>query len=378
MVQRVTRAEAFLGLLEPGGDVPYLMIDAGGRPRWAFPSSTTEVLRSSMTVYTPGTARAVAAWFGARLLLEMGLGQFLPGRHRRCEFLLGEMLSTVSGCATPHFAVASSFDGNRCVVGVIDQDGVSRAFAKVARAGDQRAVRRLTTEAEILGRLSGSVGSVRVPQVLHVGALGDYFALTLTSVTGQPGFHPARLGHRRAAAAAEIFSFRGETTTLAHHLEVTADHPTWERRLDDVRAATAAVADIPMASGVVHGDFAAWNLLEDRGRIGIVDWEQARFDGLPFWDLWHFSVQAAALARSSGALRAIRGAIRGRGMLADTMRWYATRCDIPAGLAPDVLLVYLVTTGIGLIGAASRGAADARRALAFRGRLLDDAVGALS
>jgi hypothetical protein len=40
--------------------------------------------------------------------------------------------------------------------------------------------------------------------------------------------------------------------------------------------------------------------------------------------------------------------------------------------------VYLVTTGIGLIGAASNGAIDAHRALAFRGRLLDEALEALS
>jgi tRNA A-37 threonylcarbamoyl transferase component Bud32 len=378
MVQPVTRTEAFLGLLEPDGEAPYLLIDSGGPPRWAFPSSTTEVLRSSMTVYTPGTARAVAAWYGARFLVGARLGRLLPGRRRHCDFRLAEVLSAVSGCPTPHFAVASSFDGSRCVVGIIDEQGVSKAFAKVARARDEGAVQRLTAEAEILDRLSGSVGSVRVPRVLHVGAVADYFALTVTGVTGRPGLHPARLGRRRAAAAAEVFSVRGKNTTLGDHLEITVDHPAWARRLDDVRAVTEAVADVTVASGVVHGDFAAWNLLADRGRMGIVDWEQARFDGLPFWDLWHFSVQAAALARSSGALRSIRDAIRGRGMLAETIRWYAARCDVPAGLAPDVLLVYLVTTGIGLIGAASNGAIDAHRALAFRGRLLDEALEALS
>jgi hypothetical protein len=109
-----------------------------------------------------------------------------------------------------------------------------------------------------------------------------------------------------------------------------------------------------------------------------VDWEQARFAGLPFWDAWHFTVQAASLARSSGALRAIREAIRGYGALAETLRRYAERCDVPAGISSDVLLVYLVETGIGLIEAASHGAIDARQALAFRGRLLDEAIGVLS
>lgn len=374
----VRRSDAFLGLLQPGGDAPYLVIHDGDRPRWAFPTSSTNVLRASMAVYTPGTVRALTAWYGAGLLLGAGLGRLLPGRRGLARFSLSEQLSTLSGCAAARFAVASSFDGTRCVVGIIDEAGVSRAFAKIARSDDGPATERLRAEAAILDRLAGSVGDVRVPRVLHVGEVEDHFALVMTSVGGQPGVHPSRLGRRRAEAAAEIFAIEGKTTSLGEHLELDVEHPAWSRRLGAVRNATDAVADVPVPSGVVHGDFAAWNLLEDRGRVGIVDWEQARFDGLPFWDLWHFSVQAAALARSSGALRAIREAIRGRGTLAATMRRYAERCGVPDGLAPDVLLVYLVTTGIGLIQAASRGASDARSALAFRGRLLDEALEVLT
>ncbi len=378
MSSSVIRADAFLGLFERGGDVPYLVIDDGDRPRWAFPVSPTNVLRSSMAVYTPGTAKAVAGWYGAGLAVGAGFGRLLPGRRNAVRLSLASTLSTIAACPDAHFAVASSFDGHRCVVGIIDASGTPRAFAKIAWSHDEAAADRFRTEAQVLEHVSGSLTGVRVPRLLHIGTLGDHFALVVTAVPGKPGLHPSRLGRRRIDAATEIFSMRGPGTSLDEHLNIVVADPGWAQRLRDVRGATEAIADLPLASGLVHGDFASWNLLEDRGRVGIVDWEQARFAGLPFWDPWHFTVQAASLARSSGALRAIREAIRGYGALAETLRWYAERCDVPAGISSDVLLVYLVETGIGLIDAASLGATDARQALAFRGRLLDEAMEVLT
>jgi hypothetical protein len=378
MSSSMMEADPFLGLFERGGDVPYLVIDDGDRPRWAFPVSPTNVLRSSMAVYTPGTAKAVAGWYGAGLAVGAGFGRLLPGRRSAVRLSHARTLSTIAACPDAHFAVASSFDGHRCVVGIIDGSGIPRAFAKIAWSDDEAAVDRFRTEAQVLEHVSGSLASVRIPRLLYIGSLGDHFALVVTAVPGKPGLHPSRLGPRRIDAATEIFSLRGPRTSLGEHLNMVVTDPAWAGRLRDVRGATEAIADLPLASGLVHGDFAPWNLLEDRGRVGIVDWEQARFAGLPFWDPWHFIVQAGSLARSSGALRAIREAIRGHGALAETLRRYAERCDVPAGISSDVLLVYLVETGIGLIKAASQGAVDARHALAFRARLLDEAMGVLT
>jgi hypothetical protein len=370
----VTGKQEFLGLLERGGDTPYLVISDEGRPRWAFPTSPTSVLRASMAVYTPGTARAVAAWYGAGAIAAVGLGTLLPGRRRSVHLPLTDALSRIAGIGEAHLAVASSFQGDRCVVAIIDSTGRPRAFAKIAPIEDAGAAERLQTEARTLERVSAAVTHVRVPSVLHLGTLGRHLALVVTVVPGRPGFHPSRLSWRRADAAAEIFSVRGPSTTIDEHLALDVTDPAWRRRLAEVRAATRAVADVPLATGIVHGDFAAWNLLEYRGRVGIVDWEQARFDGLPFWDLWHFVVQAAGLARSSGSLRAVREAIRGRGPLVQTLDRYAEMCEVPSGIATDILLVYLLRTALGLIDAAELGAGDARRGLAFRTRLLDEAL----
>ncbi|HMR29773.1 MAG TPA: phosphotransferase [Geminicoccaceae bacterium] len=43
---------------------------------------------------------------------------------------------------------------------------------------------------------------------------------------------------------------------------------------------------------IEHGDFAPWNLRLDRGRLRLLDWEDARIPGLPLQDLigWHLAV----------------------------------------------------------------------------------------
>jgi hypothetical protein len=45
---------------------------------------------------------------------------------------------------------------------------------------------------------------------------------------------------------------------------------------------------------VVHGDLAGWNLLRPDQGWAVVDWENARFEIDPMWDLAHFVVQQGA------------------------------------------------------------------------------------
>jgi len=364
----------FLGLLEPSCDVPYLLVSDGGRLRWAFPAANPSLLRASMAVYTPGTARGITAWYAARVASRAGLSRVIPARRGTLHAPLSRSFATVMGLDEIHLSVASSFDGRRCVVGILDAQGRSRGFAKIAMSSDPDAVARLRREAEVLQRLSGMIESVDIPRVIHVGRLGEFEVMVVTPITGHPGLRPSRLTRKQIEAAVDLFSFRGLPTTIGQHLDIEASQPEWTHRVEAVRAATAAVADRPITSGLVHGDFAAWNLLERRGRLGIVDWEQAQFDGLPFWDLWYYSVQAAVISRSTGALQRVRAAIRGKGPLGDILSRYAARLHIPSDLAPHVLLVFLARTGGPLIDRARAGAPDARRGVPLWMRFLDETL----
>jgi len=177
-------------------------------------------------------------------------------------------------------------------------------------------------------------------------------------------------------AAASVFAVRAGKAQLAQWMEeLELSDARWSRRAEAVQAVVNEQIDCSAPTGLVHGDFAPWNVLDHTDLVGIVDWEQARFDGLPFWDLWHFPVQTASLARSSSADRAIHRALQRRGPLWSAVRTYAQPCDVSEELAIPVLLVYLVMTGANLIHKTGVGGADAIRSLIHRARLLDEALG---
>jgi Phosphotransferase enzyme family len=363
----------FLGLLDEPGRTPYLVISSGGRPRWALPASNGRVLRSAISVYTPGTLRGVAAWYGARGLTHVGLTGLLPGQRRSGRPPLAESLQRITGVDPIEVAVASSNDGERCVLAILDRSGRAQSFAKVALTSESP--ESLRHEAQVLRSVSNKLAHVVVPSVLYSGPLEGLEALVLTAVPGRPSLNPARLSERRVQAAASVFSIRGGSAGLAEamgSIDVADAH--WSKQAEVVAAIVSERVDIPAPTGLVHGDFAAWNVLDHADLVGVIDWERARFDGLPFWDLWHFPVQAASLARSTLADRAIHRALQRRGPLWSAVQRYARACDVSDEFALPVLLVYLVTTGVELIESKRAGKADAIRSLRYRARLLDDAL----
>jgi aminoglycoside phosphotransferase (APT) family kinase protein len=217
---------------------------------------------------------------------------------------------------------------------------------------------------------------VEIPSVLYLGPVENFEVLVITPIAGRPRFDASTLTRRRVEAAGQIFSLRGPTTTISEHLGFQVDDAGWDRRRIAVLSVTERTADAPVPSGLVHGDFAPWNVIDDGRRVGLIDWEYSRPDGLPFWDLWHFAVLTAVSVGSDRMRRSILRAAGGEGRLAEAIARYAEASGVPARLAPDVLLVYLVRQGATVLEQARSGATDARRGLEPWTRLLDEIIDA--
>jgi aminoglycoside phosphotransferase len=376
MSKPTTPEGGLLGLLEPGGDVMYLVFSESGRTRFAFPSPNSKVLRASMAAYTPTTTRALTAWKIAGAAATTGFGALLPGRRAALRPRLGSLFSQITGMSETYVSVASSFHGDRCVLGLIDRRGRHLGFAKVAPTKNAAAVERLENEVERLRWLDGKLVGIRIPKVLHMGRHEEFEVLVVTPIVGRSRFNASRLTPRRIEAAAHIFSLRGSGTTISDHLDFIIDDDEWDDRRSAVRSATERAADRLLPSGLLHGDFAPWNLIEDGERLGVIDWEHAQLGGLPFWDLWHFAVLTAISIRSVRMRRSILDALRGEGRLAAAIARYARICEVPAWIAPDVLLVYLFRQGALVRERARSGANDARRAMDPWAELLDESLAA--
>jgi hypothetical protein len=365
-----TGSPEFLELFRPEGSASYLILFADGRPRWVLPLGGRRVLRTAMAVYTPVTRRGLAAWYGARAMASCGLGGLLPGRRLAARPPLMDSVSPLVGLGTGHVAAASSFDGRRSVLCFIDDSARIRAFVKLAWSDHHaEALRR---EANALQRLAGTT-SIRVPRLIFSGELEGFETLILTPVAGRPRLRPGSLGRivRTSVAVFRLGAERGPLSASIPWMETNRDE--WRRLVVETRAAIEPWGERPVPLGVVHGDFAPWNLLEAGRSVGVVDWEEARFDGLPFWDLWHYAVQTAALTRRPRSSRAIHRAIRGEGPLWHALRSYAADLGVPIELARVILPLYLAVTGPQLAGDGARS----DDADAFRRRLLEEALEAL-
>jgi hypothetical protein len=367
----------FLELFRPEGSASYVVLSTDGRPRWVLPLAGRRVLRSAMAVYTPVTLRGLAAWHGARALVSCGFGRLLPGRRLSARPPLMDSVSQLIGIESGHVAAASSFDGERGVLCLIDDSARVRAFVKLAWSDQHE--ESLRREAETLQRLKGMPDTVRLPRVIFSGELEGFATLVMTPVTGRPRLRPARLGGRLVETAASIFRFGEGSRRLADALsEAQTDHPEWSRLFKETRDAIEPWGERLVPVGLVHGDFAPWNVLAGEQSLGVVDWQEARFNGLPFWDIWHYAVQTAALARSSWSAKALHRAIQSEGPLWSALQRYASSTDVPVDLARLILPLYLATTGARLATNGPPAQRDQAEGLALRVRLLDEALEALS
>ncbi|MBA2724811.1 MAG: phosphotransferase [Actinobacteria bacterium] len=95
--------------------------------------------------------------------------------------------------------------------------------------------------------------------------------------------------------------------------------------------------------GPTHGDFAPWNLLKAKDDWVLLDWESATPEGEPFWDVFHFIVQGAALLGKPSTEQIFRG-LGGKGWVGAALQAYATAAGLQMNDAPKAFRVYLTHT----------------------------------
>jgi aminoglycoside phosphotransferase (APT) family kinase protein len=102
--------------------------------------------------------------------------------------------------------------------------------------------------------------------------------------------------------------------------------------------------DARRGEGFAHGDFAPWNLLETDQGLVLLDWESAREDAPPFFDLCHFLVQSHTLLGQPSWEHLVNGFRRGDGWVGAAVRAYADGAELSAEEAMAALESYLLTT----------------------------------
>ncbi len=187
---------------------------------------------------------------------------------------------------------------NRWILG-IEQSGRLGVVAKCGAPDDQGLVK----EADLLRALAGSAGPYRVPEVVHSGLVDGRFVLAMKAV-------PAL------------------RTKIAPSLETIA------------AIATSLTRGVTTSGPLVHGDLAPWNLVVHEGTTWLLDWEAARRERAPMWDLAHYTIRLGALVGRLSVLDVYRLLTMPGGVGA---RHLSDIGEDP-GDATDHLRAYLVTS----------------------------------
>jgi thymidylate kinase len=293
--------------------------------RWVLPRAPRAVAASGLLVYQPINLRARAGWEAARLMARLGMFRLLPGGGAPPEPVRAALAPHVGARST--LSVARTNHPGRYVALVIGPRGECQGVGKVAT--DEVGRRALRVEARAVVELGPELSDpLSAPEIAALDDSVLLYRMAAWSPRARPWMLPADI-----AGALGCF----------------------------YRAGTQARG----GSGLSHGDFAPWNLLRTRRGWVVIDWEDARRDAPPFYDVWHFLVQGHALLRRPRE-RALFDGLNGRGWVGDALRAYAEGAGLHPVEARRWLPVYLEASKAGLDPAKRDGAAGLRA----RARLL--------
>jgi hypothetical protein len=337
--------------------------------RWVVPLDSPRMATAGLSIYRPKSLREVLAWYGARramsILVLSPCGTDGVGLRRELAAALGRSL----GRRDLVFAVAVP-QPDRATVAAITPSGQVLAFGKLAAS--EAAGIRIEREHTALRMIRPQIpsGVIHVPDVLFRGVLEGVETLLVSPVGGRPEAVPGRLRPRYLRALASLVRQTGARPL--HHLlpQPAPIDAAWSSLVAVASERLAVRGDRPVCPALVHGDFAPWNLAVHGSGVAAYDWEDAAEEGAPFWDLWHYAVQSAALLGHWGVEDLVDAAARLRGRLGRAIRSYAGAARVPVELAAPVLAAYLAASDsvVGRHGELSRP--DRRHGLQFRARVL--------
>ena len=281
-----------------------------GSGRWLLPTTPRKAALTSVRIYHPMTLKGLIGWEAARAAAWAGGFRLLPGSGSipaEVTLLLNE-----HGIEYSALALARANHPRRFLALVLDRSFSCCGVAKMAF--DDRGRAALTKEAGGI-RAADRVlsGAVRVPRLVKE-APG---LLVLEPVRWLSRLRPWRL-------PAEVAYALG----------------AYSREQSDAHGGGTAA----------HGDFAPWNLLRARAGWVLLDWEHSSLDRPPFFDLWHYLVQAHSLLGHPSERSLLDGLRGSQGWVRTAVTEYARGLSRPSEEAIRFFDDYLEASVRQLVG----------------------------
>lgn len=248
------------------------LIPSGADYRWIFPTYNKSVFKF-VRKWQPYSVKGKVQWILLLLFYRFGLLDFLPNIVKttiQAPDLMRSSCTYVGTIGIYQKLVISDIRNNLLI--------------KVA-VGD-RAPDKIRDEYQVLNELSQS--PLNCPKVLNHNEELNYFAQTI-----QPGkLTRACFNDKHIAILNQMPS-----GVILNSLEQIM--PDWIDLIENHSFIKPVFhyLTIPFDTKLTfqHGDFCPWNILAYRGQYQLIDFEEARNNGLPLYDYLYFHVRQAQL-----------------------------------------------------------------------------------
>jgi hypothetical protein len=275
-------------------------------PRWFIPLEAAAVSSAAFNLYTPARLSARLIRSAARALASM----HLPIWYRDQIVIAQRQPSPLESAAQRWFPGASLFvalsagapEGARnrkASAAIIDASGKLLAFLKIADSGLSRHLQQ--NEAAMLRALPEAASRLSLPRLIAAEEIDGVFVTAQTPLPGRPA--PVEFGpsHRRlldcfCADRADIPA----NTDLVRELgaRIAALSPPRPELAEAMESISPLLRRHSMPVGIMHGDFAPWNLRQHRGQTAAFDWEYGLLNGPAGLDEIHYRLQVGFLMRN--------------------------------------------------------------------------------
>ena len=269
-------------------NLPYTVILGRHGPRWVFPRRSS-LADTILQEWRPYGMKGRLMWTGVRAAARLGLATWLPGTARAglpvdAGKQLIDHFGIDSNAIPPVILVGNTVATRKLLVFLENPADGSRSVFKVPLTA--MAAVSIRNEAEILRKLDGSH---RAPRLLYFSAdagvaMQEYLAGKLGTRHCKPEYIRLLLEFIQPGNDISLHARKGP---LAVRLRNCPGYVDNARNVDALLSYLEDDTGLP--SVLIHGDFAPWNIRElPSGECTLIDWELARLNGIPLYDLCHF------------------------------------------------------------------------------------------
>jgi len=330
-------------------------------PRWIVPIDNGRDTALALELYQPSLSTAKTKKFIAKALGCLGLSRFLTrdtillAKHSDTESKdLKQIFKEVLGRKDVRLALFTGTPGyhRKVAIQAWGKNGEILAYGKLAE--NEQTYKLLENEVGTLNRLSSlCLTKGVVPEVLFWGDIGTGNLLIQTTCKKSYSRTLHKLTQLHVDFLAELFSKTSRKQMfgqshcfleLKKRIEKLAGNlnNAWtERLIKGLRYIGDGLAKTELPLGLCHKDFVPWNTFYNGKRLFVFDWEYAREESIPFWDIFHFVVQHNILVRRKKPLVILNILTGGDKSLLNLMTKYANVLNLNPELNLHLLLFYL-------------------------------------